>query len=215
MKDLFTECLNETFTSSNLKTLWENKQSDKDIIGLETNLPIRYKRNDVGTRNIELMLQSNFGFYYKTIALVENEKLLFPRAFDDIIGRRDLGNFKKFGLKSEINVMIAGFSMETLSFAVQNEDKDEYESNGGKMELIKAFDGTMQTFVKPEKGFSVESFDSFSHLYRSSLDDEAISSFNFTNGNSGVYPTNNTHKWLERLVPQRLVEIFTIEQAPK
>ncbi|MCD8401380.1 hypothetical protein [Tenacibaculum finnmarkense] len=198
-----------------MKTLWENKQSDKDIIGLETNLPIRYKRNDVGTRNIELMLQSNFGFYYKTIALVENEKLLFPRAFDDIIGRRDLGNFKKFGLKSEINVMIAGFSMETLSFAVQNEDKDEYESNGGKMELIKAFDGTMQTFVKPEKGFSVESFDSFSHLYRSSLDDEAISSFNFTNGNSGVYPTNNTHKWLERLVPQRLVEIFTIEQAPK
>lgn len=215
MKDFFTECLNETFTSSNLKTLWENKQSDKDIIGLETNLPIRYKRNDVGTRNIELMLQSNFGFYYKTIALVENENLLFPRAFDDIIGRRDLGNFKKFGLKSEINVMIAGFSMETLSFAVQNEDKDEYESNGGKMELIKAFDGTMQTFVKPEKGFSVESFDPFSHLDRSSLDDVAISSFNFTNGNSGVYPTNNTHKWLERLVPQRLMEIFTIEQAPK
>ncbi|WP_299064794.1 hypothetical protein [uncultured Polaribacter sp.] len=215
MKEFFTECLNETFTSSNLKILWENKQSDKDIIGLETNLPIRYKRNEVGTRNIELMLQSNFGFYYKTIALVENENLLFPRAFDDIIGWKDLGNFKKFGLKSEINVMIAGFSMETLSFAVKNEDKDEYESNGGKMELIKAFDGTMQTFVKPKKRFSVESFDPLSHLDRSSLDGEAISSFNFTNGNSGVYPTNNTHNWLERLVPQRLMEIFTIEQLPQ
>lgn len=48
MKEFFTDCLNETFTTENLKTLWENRQSDKDIIGLETDLPIRYKRNEIG-----------------------------------------------------------------------------------------------------------------------------------------------------------------------
>lgn len=213
MKELFTDCLNEVFTTENLKTIWENRQSEKDIIGLETDLPIRYKRNDIGTRNIELMLQSQFGFYYKTIALVENENLLFPRAFDEIIGMRDLGSFKKFGVKPEINVMIGGFSMETLSFAVKNED--EYETNGGKMEMVKAFDGTMQTFVKSENSFAISSFNLTSGLYVSDLDDGAVSSFNFTNGNSGVFPTNNTYKWLERLVPQRLMEIFTIEQAPQ
>jgi hypothetical protein len=213
MKEFFTDCLNETFTPENLKTLWENRQSEKDIIGLETDLPIRYKRNDVGTRNIELMLQSSFGFYYKTIALVENENLLFPRAFDEIIGTRDLGKFKKFGVKPEINVMIGGFSMETLSFAVKNEDADEYETNGGKMEMVKALDGTMQTFVKSENSFAISSFSLTSGLYTSELDDGAVSSFNFTNGNSGVFPTNNTHQWLERLVPQRLMEVFTIEQA--
>lgn len=159
------------------------------------------------------MLQSKFGFYYKTIALVENENLLFPRAFNEIIGMRDLGHFKKFGFKPEINVMIGGFSMESLSFAVMNQDKDEYETNGGKMEMVKAFDGTKQTFVKSENSFGI-SFSLTGGLYVSDLDGGAVSSVNFTNGNSGVYPTNGTHKWLERLVPQRLMEIFTIEKAP-
>ena len=81
-----------------------------------------------------------------------------------------------------------------------------------KLELVKAFDGTMQTFVKTEDSFAISSFSLTRGFYSSELDGEAVSSFNFTNGNSGVYPTNNTHQWLERLVPQRLMEIFTIEK---
>ena len=212
MNDLLKDCVEEVFTDENLNTLWLNRQSKQDIIGLETDLPIRYKLNDKGTRNIELMLQSQFGFYYKTIALVEDTNILFPRQFDALTNQIDFKGFKKYGMKSEINVMIGAFSMESLSYAIKSEDVDEYTSNGGKLEMVKAFDGTMQTFVKTEDSFAISSFSLTSGLYSSELDGEAVSSFNFTNGNSGVYPTNNTHQWLERLVPQRLMEIFTIEK---
>ncbi len=212
MNDLLKDCVEEVFTDENLNTLWLNRQSKQDIIGLETDLPIRYKLNDKGTRNIELMLQSQFGFYYKTIALVEDTNILLPRQFDTLTNQIDFKGFKKYGMKSEINVMIGAFSMESLSYAIKNEDVDEYTSNGGELEMVKAFDGTMQTFVKTEDSFAISSFSLTSGLYSSELDSEAVSSFNFTNGNSGVYPTNNTHQWLERLVPQRLMEIFTIEK---
>jgi hypothetical protein len=212
MNDLLKDCVEEVFTDENLNTLWLNRQSKQDIIGLETDLPIRYKLNDKGTRNIELMLQSQFGFYYKTIALVEDTNILFPRQFDALTNQIDFKGFKKYGMKSEINVMIGAFSMESLSYAIKSEDVDEYTTNGGKLEMVKAFDGTMQTFVKTEDSFAISSFSLTSGLYSSELDGEAVSSFNFTNGNSGVFPTNNTHQWLERLVPQRLMEIFTIEK---
>jgi hypothetical protein len=212
MNDLLKDCVEEVFTDENLNTLWLNRQSKQDIIGLETDLPIRYKLNDKGTRNIELMLQSQFGFYYKTIALVEDTNILFPRQFDTLTNQIDFKGFKKYGMKSEINVMIGAFSMESLNYAIKNEDVDEYTSNGGKLEMVKAFDGTMQTFVKTEENFAISNFSLTRGLYSSELDGEAVSSFNFTNGNSGVYPTNNTHQWLERLVPQRLMEIFTIEK---
>jgi hypothetical protein len=211
MIDFLKNCVEEVFTKENLNTLWINRQSKQDIIGLETDLPIRYKLNDVGTRNIELMLQSQFGFYYKTIALIEDENILFPREFDNLTNQIDFNNFKKYGMKSEINVMIGAFSMDSLLLAIKNEDVEEYTSNGGTYEMLKAIDGTMQTFVKQnESGFS--SFSPFSNFYQSELDDEAISAFKFNNQQSGVFPTNTTHKWLERLAPQRLLEIFTIEQ---
>ena len=211
MTDFLKNCVEEVFTKENLNTLWLNRQSKQDIIGLETDLPIRYKLNDVGTRNIELMLQSQFGFYYKTIALIEDENILFPREFDSLTNQIDFQSFKKYGMKSEINVMIGAFSMDSLLLAIKNEDVEEYTSNGGTYEMLKAIDGTMQTFVKQkESGFS--SFSPFSNFYQSELDDDAISAFKFNNQQSGVFPTNATHKWLERLAPQRLLEIFTIEQ---
>lgn len=210
MTDFLKDCVEEVFTKENLNTLWLNRQSKQDIIGLKTDLPIRYKLNDVGTRNIELMLQSQFGFYYKTIALIEDENILFPREFDSLTNQIDFQSFKKYGMKSEINVMIGAFSMDSLLLAIKNEDVEEYTSNGGTYEMLKAIDGTMQTFVKQkESGFS--SFSPFSNFYQSELDDDAISAFKFNNQQSGVFPTNATHKWLERLAPQRLLEIFTIE----
>ena len=212
MNDFLKDCIEDAFTSKNLNTLWLNRQSKQDIIGLETDLPIRYKLNDKGTRNIELMLESQFGFYYKTIALVEDTNILFPRQFEALTNQINFKGFKKYGMKPEINVMIGAFSMETLSYAMKNEDVEEYKSNDGKLELVKAFDGTMQTFVKTEDSFAMSSFSLTSGMFSSELDNEAVSSFNFTNGNSGIYPTKNSHQWLDRLAPQRLLEIFTIEQ---
>jgi hypothetical protein len=210
MTDFLKDCVKEVFTKENLNTLWLNRQSKQDIIGLETDLPIRYKLNDVGTRNIELMLQSQFGFYYKTIALIEDENILFPREFDSLTNQIDFQSFKKYGIKAEINVMIGAFSMDSLLLAIKNEDVEEYTSNGATYEMLKAIDGTMQTFVKQkESGFS--SFSPFSNFYQSELDDDAISAFKFNNQQSGVFPTNSTHQWLERLAPKRLLEIFTIE----
>jgi hypothetical protein len=210
MTDFLKDCVKEVFTKENLNTLWLNRQSKQDIIGLETDLPIRYKLNDVGTRNIELMLQSQFGFYYKTIALIEDENILFPREFDSLTNQIDFQSFKKYGMKAEINVMIGAFSMDSLLLAIKNEDVEEYTSNGATYEMLKAIDGTMQTFVKQkESGFS--SFSPFSNFYQSELDDDAISAFKFNNQQSGVFPTNSTHQWLERLAPKRLLEIFTIE----
>jgi hypothetical protein len=209
MEQLLKDCLKEAFSPQNLRTIWDNRKSNQDIIGLETDLPIRYKKNDKGTRNVELMLQSKFGFYYKTIALVEDTDILFPRAFDRLSNRIDLGQFKKYGVKSEINVMIGAFSMDSLSNAMQQRDVDLYKSNDTEFELVRAFDGTMQTFVK-EKSGGLMDFSLSDNLYQSSLDGEAVSAFKF-NGGLQVFPTNNTHTWLERLAPQRLLEVFTIE----
>jgi hypothetical protein len=211
MNDFLKDCVEEVFTEKNLNTLWINRQSKQDIIGLETDLPIRYKLNNVGTRNIELMLQSQFGFYYKTIGLIEDTNILFSREFDSLTNQIDFKNFKKYGMKSEINVMIGAFSMDSLLFAIKNEDVEEYTSNGGTYEMLKAFDGTMQTFVK-QKETSFFDFSPLSDFYQSELDGEAISAFKFNSQQSGVFPTNSSHKWLESLAPKRLLEIFTIEQ---
>jgi hypothetical protein len=110
-------------------------------------------------------------------------------------------------MKSEIDVMIGAFSMESPSYAIKSVNIDEYNSNRGKLEIIKALDGTIQTFVKTEDSFAISSFSLTSELVG-----VAISSFNFINGNSGVFPTNYKHQWLEGLVPQSLVEKFTIEK---
>ena len=80
------------------------------------------------------MLQSQFGFYYKTIALIEDENILFPREFDSLTNQIDFQSFKKYGMKSEINVMIGAFSMDSLLLAIKNEDVEEYSSNGGTYE---------------------------------------------------------------------------------
>lgn len=211
MKEFFKECVQEAFTDENLDTLWTHRKSKQDIIALDTSLPIRYKLNTAGTRNIELMLQCQFGFYYKTIALVENTHILFPREFDSLVRGIDFKGFTSYGLKAEINVMIGAFSMETLTHATKGHDVDSYTSNGGKLELVRAFDGTMQTFVKTNS-VAISDFDITGGHYRSELDGGAVSSFNFTNGNSKVHPTHHSHEWLDRLTPQRLLEVFTIER---
>lgn len=210
MENFLQDCINEAFTKQNVKTIWENRKSNEDIIGLETDLPIRYKLNDKGSRNVEIMMQSQFGFFYKTIAMIEDSDILFPRIFDRLSNRIDLNGFKKYGLKAEINVMMGAFSIESLSNAVKQTDIDLYKSNDTEFEMIKAFDGTMQTFVKEKTGGAFD-FSFSDQIYSSSLDGVAVSAFKFNSGLQ-VFPTNDSHTWLERLVPQRLLEVFTIEQ---
>ena len=214
MIDFLKNCIEEVFTKENLNTLWLNRQSKQDIIGLETDLPIRYKLNNVGTRNIELRLQSQFGFYYKTIALIEDENILFPREFDSLTNNIDFKNFKKYGMKSEINVMIGAFSMDSLSFAIKNKDVEEYISNGGKYEMLKAFDGTMQTFVK-EKKSNIFNFSFETNFYNSELDGKAISAFKLQDNNQDILGTSDSNDWLQKLIPQRLLEIYTIENKAR
>lgn len=210
MENFLQDCINEAFTKQNVKTIWENRNSNEDIIGLETDLPIRYKLNGKGSRNVEIMMQSQFGFFYKTIAMIEDSDILFPRIFDRLSNRIDLNGFKKYGLKAEINVMMGAFSIESLSNAVKQTDIDLFKSNDTEFEMIKAFDGTMQTFVKEKAGGAFD-FSFSDQLYSSSLDGVAVSAFKFNSGLQ-VFPTNDSHTWLERLVPQRLLEVFTIEQ---
>lgn len=210
MEKFLQDCINETFTKENIHTIWENRNSNSDIIGLETELPIRYKLNDKGTRNVEIMMQSQFGFYYKTIAMIEDTDILFPRIFDRLTNTLDLNGFKKYGLKAEINVMMGAFSMESLSNAVKQTDINLYKSNDTEFEIVKAFDGTMQTFVKEKSGGAFD-FSFSDQLYSSSLDGVAVSAFKFNNGMQ-VFPTNDSHTLLENLAPQRLLEIFTIEK---
>ncbi len=52
MNDFLKDCVEEVFTKENINTLWVNRLSRQDIIGLETDVPIRYKLNDEGSRNI-------------------------------------------------------------------------------------------------------------------------------------------------------------------
>lgn len=210
MDDFMKECFLEAFSKTNIDDIWENRTSKTDILPIETDLPIRNKLNDVGTRNIEIMLQSPFGLMYKTLGLVENDQIIIPNEFNSLKSQVDFGNFKTFNFKREIDIMIGAFSMDSLLQAVSNEDVDLYKANGIDFEMIKAFDGTMQTFTKEKEG--LDFFSPISRLQQTELDGSPISAFKLRSQPSGVFPTNNSHQWLERLAPQRLMAIMTMEQ---
>jgi hypothetical protein len=210
MDDFMKECFLEAFSKTNIDDIWENRTSKTDILPIETDLPIRNKLNDVGTRNIEIMLQSPFGLMYKTLGLVENDQIIIPNEFSSLKSQVDFGNFKTFNFKREIDIMIGAFSMDSLLRAVSNEDVDLYKANGIDFEMVKAFDGTMQTFTKEKEG--LDFFSPISRLQQTELDGSPISAFKLRSQPSGVFPTNNSHQWLERLAPQRLMAIMTMEQ---
>ncbi|MBC31677.1 MAG: hypothetical protein CMH48_12645 [Muricauda sp.] len=210
MDDFMKECFIEAFSKTNIDDIWKNRTSKTDILPIETDLPIRNKLNDVGTRNIEIMLQSPFGLMYKTLGLVENDQIIIPNEFNSLKSQVDFGNFKTFNFKREIDIMIGAFSMDSLLQAVGNEDVDLYKANGIDFEMVKAFDGTMQTFTKEKEG--LDFFNPLTRLQQTELDGNPVSAFKLRSQPSGVFPTNNSHQWLDRLAPQRLMAIFTMEQ---
>lgn len=210
MDDFMKECFLEAFSKTNIDAIWENRTSKTDILPIKTDLPIRNKLNDVGTRNIEIMLQSPFGLMYKTLGLVENDQIIIPNEFSSLKSQVDFGNFKPFNFKREIDIMIGAFSLDSLLQAVGNEDVDLYNANGIDFEMVKAFDGTMQTFTKEKEG--LDFFNPITRLQQTELDGNPVSAFKLRSQPSGVFPTNNSHQWLERLAPQRLMTIMTMEQ---
>ena len=210
MDDFIKECFLEAFSETNIDDIWENRTSKTDILPIETDLPIRNKLNDVGTRNIEIMLQSPFGLMYKTLGLVENDQIIIPNEFRSLKSQVDFGNFKTFNFKREIDIMIGAFSLDSLLQAVGNEDVDLYKANGIDFEMVKAFDGTMQTFTKEKEG--LDFFNPLTRLEQTELHGNPVSAFKLRSQPSGVFPTNNSHQWLDRLAPQRLMAIMTMEQ---
>lgn len=209
-----TDTLNGCFEEviKKIDTLWDFKNSTSDIINLDSDMPIRYKRNEVGTRNIELFLECQFGFYTKTIALVENDNLIISKEFEEFVKTTPKSNFKNFNqqfFRKEVNLLMGAFSINTLMNACKQTDI-EYSSYNQNFELLKAFDNTMQCFLKNENtDFGM--FSPLGQLEKTDLDDAALSAFVFKNGLE-VFPTEDTHSWLDRLKSQRLLEIFTIEQ---
>lgn len=210
MDNFMKECFLEAFSKKNIDIIWKNKTSKTDILPIETDLPIRNKLNDVRTRNIEIMIQSPFGLMYKTLGLVEDDQIIIPNEFNNLKSQIEFGNFKTFNFKREIDIMIGAFSMNSLLQAVGNEDVELYEANGIDFEMVKAFDGTMQTFTKEKEGLNI--FNPLTRLEQTELDGKPVSAFKLHSQPSGVFPTNNSHKWLEHLAPQRLMAVMTIEQ---
>ena len=91
MDEFMKECFLDAFSKTNIDDIWESRTSKTDILPIETDLPIRNKLNDVGTRNIEIMLQSPFGIKYKTIGLVENDQIIIPNEFSSLKSQVDFG----------------------------------------------------------------------------------------------------------------------------
>lgn len=208
--DILNKCFEEILNKIDI--LWDCKNSTSDIINLDSDMPIRYKRNDVGTRNVELFLECQFGFYTKTIALVENENLIISKEFEELVKKTPKIKFKNFNqlfFSNEINILMGAYSLNTLLNAIKQTDI-EFSSYNQNFELLKAYDNTMQCFLKT-KHADYGMFSPLGRLEKTDLDDVALSAFVFRNGLE-VFPTEDTHAWLDKLKTQRLLEIFTIEQ---
>lgn len=200
--------IQEVFTPGNIKIMWDNKTSQKELVHLNSDFPIRNVLNEKGTRNIELIVNTDYGFFTKTLALIEDTNILFPKEFSQITRNINFGNFSKFGFKREIELLIGAFSLETLFLAVNQEDVESYDANGLEFELIKAYDGSIQCFEIANRSKGLGMFDPYARLTSTEFDEKPLSSFKITNQGLGAYPTNYTHTWVERLVPQRLLQTF-------
>ncbi|MFT6867294.1 MAG: hypothetical protein ACJA08_002134 [Cyclobacteriaceae bacterium] len=207
MDDFLVECFTEAFSDKNLNSYWINRNSDKDLFVVSTELPISNQLNEVGTRNIEIWITTQYGIFSKTLALIENGDIIIPNEFKSLAKDVNFGKFKRYSFKREIDIMIGAFSLQTLFNATKQEDIDLYEANGIQYELIKSFDGTMQCFPKEKVG--LEAFSPLTMIEQSELEGKPISAFKFDENGTGIFPTTYTHTWLDSLKPQRLMEIFT------
>ncbi len=193
------DCFKETFTRSNSLLIWERRNSIDDIIALDTDFPVRYKLNESGSRNIEIIIDTKYGTAYKTMAIVENDSITLPKEFLHISKSVQEKHFDFSYLSRGIDILIGAFSIKTLFSALNQVDQD-FSANAIEFEMIQAFDGTMQAFAKEN---SIEYF-------KNDFEGIALSAFTFANSELGIFPTEATFQYVDKMKEKRLLEVFTL-----
>lgn len=211
--DFLKNCLQEIFTDKNIKIIWANRDNNEEIISLDATLPIRYKKNKSNGRNVEIVFNSKSGDFYSTLFIVEQDKFYFP---DNVykLAKRFLMNYEKineisFSFRREYQILMGAFSVESYYQANKNIDVESYFSYGIEFEIIKANDGTLQTFTK-ESNMDLIRFSSLHKLEKTSLDGVAVSSFFIENSYLKLNVTLESKDWVEILKKKRLLELYTI-----
>ncbi|WP_100628022.1 hypothetical protein [Algoriphagus formosus] len=202
----------EALSPENLEIIWKNKTSKKEMIPLKSELPLRNVLNPNGTRNIEIILSTDYGYFSKTLALVEKSDIIFPNEYLSSVKNIDLGGFNDHSFKREIDLLIGAFSLETMFLAFDQKDVNSYKANGLTYELVVAFDGSIQCFEVSGRTKALGMFDPYLKLTSTEFDEKPLSSFKITDQGLGVYPTNFTNPWVEQLAPQRLLQTFNTLQ---
>lgn len=207
MNKEFINELARIFTPNQIKVIWEHRNSDIDILPIDSILPIRNKLNANGTRNIEILLTSRFGDMWKTLTLIESDTLYFPREYAFLRSAIDTSDFNLKAFTREIDLVIGAYSLDCLSAASGGIDTS-FTANNIDYELFVATDGSLQTFLKEQKtGFGM--FDPMVQLMRTDLDQEPLSSFMLQKGgNIQIRPTIKTNEMVSTLINHRLLSLF-------
>lgn len=209
--ELLEQCLEEIFTDENIIIIWENRNSIEDIIDLNTYLPIRYKKNDLNGRNVEILLQSEVGDYTSTIILVENDNFFFPNNLYKLANSYFMEYTKVHNLsqsfRREYQILMGAFSIQSYYQALYTQNEKPYYSYDIKFKISQSLDGLLKTFVD-ESYFDKYSLDT---IVLTSLDEVSISAFKEDNTFENTFlPTAYTRKWVEILKKKRLLELYTI-----
>lgn len=202
--------IKEVLNPENIQIIWDYKTSQKELVPLKSDLPIRNVLNKKGTRNLEIILNSKYGFFTKTLALIEDTDILIPKEFSRFTQKIDFGGFKEYGLKREIDLLIGAFSLETMFLSINQEDVNSYHANGIEYELVKAYDGSIQCFEISKQSKNLGMFDPISRMNSTEFDGKPLSSYQITNQGLSVFPTNYTHTWVNRLESQRLLQSYNM-----
>lgn len=211
--EFIEECLQEIFKEENLEIIWKNRNNKEDIIALNTILPMRYKKNDLNGRNVEVFINSKIGDFCSTLFIIENDNFYFPINIYKL-ANEFLSEYEKIDeishcFRREYQILMGAFSMESYEQASKNTDIESYFSYGIEFEILKAFDGTLQTFTK-ESNVDYMRFSGFHKLEKTSLDEVAISAFVRVNNYLELHPTLDSRDWVEILKKKRLLELYTI-----
>nr|WP_315141924.1 hypothetical protein [uncultured Flavobacterium sp.] len=210
--ELIELCLEEIFTDENITTIWECRNSDEDIIALNTYLPIRYKKNNLKGRNIEIARGSEIGNFYSTIILVENDNFFFPSSVYKL-ANRFFGEYHKLysvsqTFRREYQILMGAFSVQSFYHAFSSIYNEPYHSYEIEFKITKSYDGFFETFIN-KSYFDYSNQDEF---ILTSLEEVPLSKFKKDyNLISPFHYTHYTSRWVNILIQKRLLELYTKE----
>lgn len=206
MNEVFNEIFQQIFSKKNLSGIWEKRGSNEKFLDVNSEYPIRNIGNSSGGRTIEFLLSSNFGYFAKPLIYVNGDQMLFPKEFVEAPKLFHLGNFTHSPFRKEIDLLIGAFSLSSLTEAKKDQDVPEFAANGLQFEHLKAFDGTIQCYLKEESEF----FEPRS-IWKSELDDKPLAGFKLKENFPRVYPTTYSNSWYQKAASFRLLEILNPE----